>query len=222
MDDAKKIRGLLFDFDGVLANTMRDHFIAWNWALKGYNASIAGEAFYPLEGMPVPVMAREICNSSGVSGEFAEELSRLKDHYYLTNHQFSFYTGVEKCVFALHAKGVPMAIVSGGRGERIRASTSKDFLNKFAAIITAESTPRGKPYPEAYLKGAECIGVPANECVVVENAPLGIQAAKSAGAYCIAITSTMPRVMLTGADEIVDSFADFTQTPMIRTLLGSM
>lgn len=220
MNDAKKIRGILFDFDGVLADTMKDHFAAWNWALKRHNASILAEKFYPLEGMPVSFMAREICQEAGVSVAFAEELLRHKEDYYLTHHRFSFYAGVEQCIFDLQRKNVPMAIVSGGSDERIRASTPGDFLNKFAAIITSKSAMRGKPFPDAYLMGAECIGVRPDECVVAENAPLGVRAAKSAGAYCIAITSTMPSAMLEGADEVVDSFAAFTKTPIIHMLLG--
>lgn len=214
----KNIRGILFDFDGVLADTMNDHFAAWNEALKQHGASVAPEVFFPLEGMPVPETAREMCRQAGVSDAMADEIMHRKERYYLTHHQCSFYPGVEECVLALHAKGVPMAIVSGGREERIRSSVPAEFLNKFAALIGSGSTPRGKPFPDPYLQGAQALGLGAGECVVVENAPLGIRAAKSAGAYCIAIASTVSREKLAGADEIIDSFAELRGTFMLKQL----
>lgn len=218
MIDTQNIQGILFDFDGVLADTMNDHFTAWSEALKQHGAFVLPEHFFSLEGMPVPAMAREICRRAGINGAKAEEVMRHKERYYLAHHRYALYPGVEEYIFALHANGVPMAIVSGGREERICASVPEVFLNKFTALVGCESTPRGKPFPDPYLKGAEKLGVRAPECAVVENAPLGIQAAKSAGAYCIAIASTVSRDMLAGADEIVDSFASLRRVVRIQQL----
>ncbi|MBI2056329.1 MAG: HAD family phosphatase [Candidatus Sungbacteria bacterium] len=215
-----KFRGVLFDFDGVLADTMRDHFAAWNYALGRFDAAVAADIFYALEGMPVALMAQTVCERAGVGGANAEEILRVKEEYYLSHNHFSLYPGVEEYITLFRKKNVPMAIVSGGRLDRIQKSTPQYFLSHFDAVVTGEQTARGKPFPDAYLEGARRLGIDAESCIVVENAPLGVSAAKGAGAYCIAITSTMPRLALKDADEVVDSFEALMNTIPIGALLA--
>ena len=137
----------------------------------------------------------------------------------LKNHRLVFYPSVKEFIDLLHSRDIPIAIVSGGRSERIRSSAPSVFLDKFKTIITAESTKRGKPFPDPYLEGARLLGFEAEDCIVVENAPLGIRSAKAAGAYCIAIASTVRRVKLREADEIVDVFQDLRDLISIRQFL---
>ena len=203
-----KFKGVLFDFDGVLADTMEDHFSAWNHALGVYKVMIARDDFFPLEGMPVMAMASEICRITGADPAISQTILKNKDGHYLKNHQFRLYPGVEEIIDKLHREKTPLGIVSGGRRERITASVRADFLNKFKTLIAGEDTPRGKPFPDPYEEAARRIGCKAPECVVVENAPLGIRAAKAAGAYCIAIASTVSREKLQEADTVIDSFTD--------------
>lgn len=216
---AKNYKGILFDFDGVLADTMGDHYAAWNHALSFYNTTVLRENFFPLEGMPVALMAGEICKSAGISPSCSQELLKNKDEYYLKKSKTIFYPFVEEFIDLLHSRDIPMAIVSGGRYERIRYSTPPAFLEKFKALITAESTKRGKPHPDPYLEGARLLGLEAEDCIVVENAPLGIQSAKAAGACCLAVASTVERAKLQEADEIVDAFQDLCGLTSIRPFL---
>ena len=95
------------------------------------------------------------------------------------------------------------------------------FLERFQAIVTGEDTTVGKPSPEPYLRGAEKLGVRPEACIVVENAPIGIESAKRAGAYCIALCTTVSREALRQADEIVDSFEALREVPLITQLLAS-
>lgn len=220
MIDKKKFKGFLFDFDGVLADTMEDHFRAWNHALDAHHAGIATQDFFSLEGMPVSIMAGEICARAGVDRARAPELLEKKDAYYLRHHtQAKLYPLVEETIGRLYEKKIPMAIVSGGRYARIAVSTPVAFLEKFSAVVTGEKTPRGKPYPDPYLEGARLLSLKPQQCIVVENAPLGIQAAKAAGAYCIAIASTVEKQMLEDADEIIDMFSKLSSLPLVQELL---
>ncbi|GAI93777.1 unnamed protein product, partial [marine sediment metagenome] len=109
-------------------------------------------------------------------------------------------------------------IVTAGLSERVHNSVPLKFLSKFDVVITGDKTIRGKPFSDPYLKGAEELGLKPEECIVVENAPLGIQAAKSAGAYCIAICSTLDRSYLEEADEIVEKFEDLNTLDFIKQL----
>ena len=77
-------------------------------------------------------------------------------------------------------------------------------------FITAEDVKEGKPHPEAYLKGAEILGVRPEDCVVVEDAPSGIQAGKVAGMTVIAVATTHEEDELSGADAVVNSLAEIS------------
>lgn len=212
-------RAILFDFDGVLAVTMEDHFRAWQKALGDYGVNLDPKEYFPFEGVALRELAKKYCKEKGVDPARAAEILKNKERYYLTEHKFRFYPGVKKFIRMLSSKGVLRAIVTTGLRERVFESTPKDFLSQFSVIVTGEDAARGKPFPDSYLKAAELLEVPILECVVVENSPTGITAAKTAGAYCIGISSTLSRAALRDADVVIDSFRDLPQTPVIKELL---
>lgn len=212
-------KGILFDFDGVLARTMEDTYRAWRKALLDFGAEITGKQFYPLEGMRLQEVAATLCAVHGISADM-QEILKKKEAYYLEDHSFSLYPGVEYLVRRLGQRKIPMGIVTAGGIERIQKTLSSDFLGKFTAIITNESGGRGKPYPDPYLTGAEGIGVLPQECIVVENAPLGIRSAKAADMYCIAIASTVAPEALKEADEVVERFDDVLHTAPVQSLFS--
>jgi beta-phosphoglucomutase-like phosphatase (HAD superfamily) len=78
----------------------------------------------------------------------------------------------------------------------------------FDCIITSEEAVNSKPHPEPYLKASSGLKIAPKECLVIENAPLGIEAAKSAGMKVVAITSTLAREKLKSADWVVDSLSE--------------
>lgn len=213
-------RAILFDFDGVLAATMEDHFAAWQKALHDYGANLGADEYFPFEGVALRELARKYCEEKGIDPARAAEILKKKEEYYLAEHQFRFYPGVKEFIRVLSSKGIPRAIVTTGLRQRIFGSVPKDFLDEFSVVVTGDDAARGKPFPDLYLKGAELLGVPASECIVVENSPTGITAGKTAGAYCIGISSTLPRGALRDADVIIDAFKDLPQTPVIKELLG--
>jgi len=88
------------------------------------------------------------------------------------------------------------------------AAVGEELLRKFDVVLTSEDVPRGKPHPDPYLEAARRLGVRPEECLVVENAPMGIRAAKAAGMRCLAVLSTLGPEDLDGADYFVDRIAD--------------
>lgn len=214
-------RGILFDFDGTLADTMEDNYRAWRHALYAAGADIGREEYFLLEGMKLAEVARTLCEKHGIAAADYGAVARSKEAYYAENHTFRFYPEVERCIAAFAAAGMPMAIVTAGLYDRIVRSAPADFLNRFKAVVTGEMTERNKPFPDPYLKAAEMIGVPIGGCLVVENAPLGIRSAKAAGAPCVAIASTLDPRLLSEADAVVARFADLADLPVFRSVLES-
>jgi beta-phosphoglucomutase len=214
-----KIKAILFDFDGTLADTMEDLFSAWKKSFLKFGIEIKKEDYFPLEGTKVLEVAKIISDKYGLNAE-PEELVRLKNEFYLQDNSFSFYPGVVGFIDALHNKGVTKAIVSASQREKLEKTVSKSFLDKFDAIITSEDYALGKPNPEPYQKAMSKLGLTPAECIVVENAPLGIESAKAAGCYCIAVSSTLPKEFLKKADAVIDKFNNLRNLEIIKELIN--
>lgn len=207
----EKIKGILFDFDGVLAKTMEDNYKAWKSAMKDFGANLKGSDYYPLEGIPVKDIAIKFCQKFNINESFCKEIVDKKERYYLRNHHFEFYPGVEKFIDLLKSKKILLGLVTAALSERLQNTVSENFLKKFDTIVSGERTPRGKPYPDPYLQGLSDLNLTSDECVVIENAPMGIKSAKKANLYCFAVCSTLDKSFLKEADEIVEEFKDLSK-----------
>ena len=201
-------KGVLFDFDGTLADTMEDNFKAWIHVLSLYGISITPEEYFPYEGMPLREFAGEIFKKNNIEISDISEIVQKKDSYYLKNNSFALYPGVEDLVKTISQNGIKTAIVTAGRRARVEISAGIEFISLFDGVVTAEMYERGKPNPDPFLQAANLIGCKPEDCLVIENAPLGIKSAKAAGMFCIAIPSTVGKEMLYEADEIIDKIGD--------------
>jgi beta-phosphoglucomutase len=213
------IKAVLFDFDGTLAKTMEDHFESWKRAMADYGVMIKPNDYYVLEGLRVFELPERFFKMYQTKPRDEGKILQNKEKYYLERHNFELYPGAKELIERLFQKKVPMGVVTAGLSERLAKSTPNGFLGKFNVVVTGRDTKKGKPSPDPYLKGAEQLGVKPEECIVIENAPLGIEAAKKAGTYCIAICSTLGRDYLKQADEIIDSFSDLDHSKKIEQLL---
>ncbi len=208
---------ILFDFDGTLAKTMEDHFQAWQFVLKGYGISLTPEEYYPVEGTSMLELAKTYLKKGVKCGIAPQEIVKKKDDYYLKNYKFELYPGVLEWI-PLLSKKIPLGIVTSGLKNRINQSVPKDFLDYFKVLITADDTEQGKPFPDPYLAGAKSLGVLPADCIVIENAPIGIQAAKTAGCHCVAVCSTLKKSYLKDADEVVESFNSLPGLKILKEL----
>lgn len=100
------------------------------------------------------------------------------------------------------------AVVTSGARRFALARLAGAGLPPPRTLVSAEDVRQGKPSPEGYLRAAELLGIAAHECLVVEDAPPGIQAAKTAGATVVALTTTHPAEALADADVVLSSLAD--------------
>ncbi len=108
----------------------------------------------------------------------------------------------------LLAGPIPVAIVTSGSYELASARLAGAGLERPAVLISADDVERGKPDPEPFTLGARAIGAPPERCLVLEDAPSGIAAARAAGIPVAALRTTHPDADLAGADFVLDSLAD--------------
>jgi len=198
----EKIDAVLFDFDGTLADTMQDLFWAWKRAFEYFGIEIKKEDYFPLEGMKVSEIAKTISKKYNLFTDSLKILE-LKEKYYLEKYSFSLYPGVLDLISSLKDRKIKIAIVSASPLRKLIKTVPEEFLSKFDVIISGDDTKEGKPNPEPYLMAMKKLNVLPSECLVIENSPLGIKSAKSAGAYCIAVTTTLEKEFLQGADKII-------------------
>ena len=199
-------KGILFDFDGVIVNSMHQHYEAWIKAFAEKGVSFEKEEFFLLEGQGVPQIVKMLAEPRGLVEQDMLDLIEAKAKYYYTLDQVLFYDHFLVMLENLKQKHIPMAVVTGGNKERVSKVINEYFSGVFDAFVTIDDVENGKPHPEPFIKGAEKLSLNTKECIVVENAPMGVTAAKTAGCTVIAIKTTLKEKHLINADFIFNTF----------------
>jgi beta-phosphoglucomutase len=206
--DWANIEAVLLDFDGVLMQSIEDHHRSWNEVFRAYGATIGWEEFCVLEGQSLFAISRQLCRQHDIDETKAEEIGRAKNDVYLNTANPKLYDDVYPFLELLRKDSIAMALVTGAHRDRFERSVNADFLTYFDAVITADDVTYTKPEPEPFLKAAKKLGLTSDQCVVIENAPLGITSAKRAGMRCIALRTTLSESFLSEADLIFHNLGE--------------
>ena len=174
-------RGLIFDCDGTLADTMPLHWRAWQMITQRHNLHFPEDRFYSLGGVP----SRDILKM------LAEEQGRSLDHIAVAHEKENAYLPMMADVEPIHAVveiakanhgKIPMAVASGGTQPIIVGVLEHlKIRHLFSAVVTSEMVKNQKPAPDIFLEAARRIGVEAKFCRGFEDTDLGMQAIRSAG-----------------------------------------
>jgi len=201
-------KGILFDFDGVTVDSMHQHYDAWSQAFAEKDVSFEKEDFFQLEGQGLPKIARMQGEQHGLEEQEILDIIVKKVRYYYSLHETKFYDYFLTMMQNLKNKNIPMAVVTGGQRERVFSILDEYFPGIFKNAVTIDDVENGKPHPEPFLKGAEMLKLDPKECIVIENAPLGITSAKRAGCLVIAVKTTLTEEYLGEADFVFDTFRE--------------
>jgi HAD superfamily hydrolase (TIGR01509 family) len=202
------IRAVIFDFDGVLADTMFDNCKAWQEAFALYGFQMDAIEYYRLEGMGRFQIAEYFIEKYLLEPSIKKNLVEAKEMNYKKNNSFKYYDFVNEIFSFLNEKGISTAIVTGASKTRIKEHLDENISQYLKALVTADDVINTKPNPEPYLTAAAMLGMNPNECLVIENAILGIDSAKSAGCHCFALETTLSADYLAKADEVFGSHED--------------
>ncbi len=210
------MEGLFFDFDGVTARSFEYHFHAWRQVLPVMGVEPDSLVVRLNEGSSAWKIAQALCRKAGVEidEEEAKKLAAAKNEIFRAGQKPEVYAEVFTALAYARQQGIKTALVTGSSHENLAYVLGEEGLGKFDLVIREGDYEQGKPKPEPYLTAAERLAVPPQECVVVENAPLGIVSAKNAGMYCIALTTTLQAELLESADLILPNhhaFLDWLQ-----------
>lgn len=186
----KKFAALLFDFDGTIADTMPAHFQAWNKALDTYGLTLSLEQHFKWAGRPTREILKLLAQEHQVDIPFEAFSKAKEEHYFNSIATVQGILPIIEIIKSFHGK-VLMAVVSGSRHKPIEATMKQLNLTKyFSAIIAAEDYINGKPAPDCFLQAALALNIQPQDCLVFEDAELGIQAAEAAGMACLRVVQT--------------------------------
>lgn len=202
------IRGLLFDFDGVIADSLEPHMAAWQQLLPALGVVPESAVLRQHEGEPAWRIATEFFARAGrtLDPEQARQLAAAKNELFRGQPPPPVYPELPAILDWAELAGVKKAVVTGTVRQNIEHVIGPLML-RFEAIIGDGEYPRPKPHPDPYLAGARRLNLAPGECVVIENAPMGIRAAKAAGIFCVALETTLEPSFLQMADLILPGHA---------------
>jgi beta-phosphoglucomutase len=204
------IHTVLFDLDGVLIDSMPHHVRAWQEEFAAWGVQVDPLIFRLREGEKAAATLAFAAQEYGLvlTEPQAHQFVESKRHRYRKTAPKHLIEGAVDVLKTLRNIGIKTALVTGSIRRNLDHSISEDEQNLFDAIITADLCHHGKPDPEPYLRAVETLNMTPQHCLAVENAPLGIQSAKSAGVFVLALTSTLPTKYLKSANSIIDDLSD--------------
>ncbi len=202
-----EIEAVIWDMDGVLADTAPHHLRAWQEIFSKRGINFTEADFKRGFGIRNDAIIRNILGKQVTKDEI-EAIAREKEKAFrrIIGQNMSPLPDALRLLQSLDEHGVRMAIASSTTIENIRLIIGGlGIASCFKAVVTGHDVTEGKPSPQVFLLAAQRLGVDPKNCVVVEDAVAGVVAAKSAGMYCLAVTNTHPREKLKEADLIVDT-----------------
>lgn len=191
---AHRLKAVFFDQDGVLYNSMPYHAESWAWAMTKHGLPYTAMECYRNEGRTSTGVIQEHHQQiygTDASPELIEAIYKDKTEHFteMTGGFPGIIPDVDKVLQYLRSQGVQCWVVTGSGQRDLINALNKTFDNVFTGIISSFDVKKGKPDPEPYLKAWERSGFKKEECLVVENAPLGVRAAKAAGLFTCAVNT---------------------------------
>lgn len=206
------LRAVIFDWDGVVVDSSRHHERSWEILAEQRGLPLPSDHFKRGFGKKNNFIIPDL----GWATEPAEvdALADAKENLYrslVREHGIEPLPGVHGLLAALRDEGIPAAI--GSSTERANLDLLLDLMGLrefFAAIVSGEEVAHGKPDPAIFLLAAQRLAVPAPDCLVIEDALVGIEAAHAAGMPVLAVATTNTAADLQAADAVAESLAVVT------------
>lgn len=208
-------RAVVFDFDGVLANSEPLHLQAYQEVLSEIGIALGRDEYYAsylgFDDVGAFMAVGRAHGRDWTPRDVAALIERKTVVFdQLIASSSVLYPQAAGCIERL-AAAYPLGIASGALRHEIEAILRQARLDgHFKFIVAAGDTPASKPAPDPYRRAAVLHGLPASACVAIEDSRWGIESAQGAGLRCVGITTTYPASALTTADAIVHSLDEFT------------
>jgi HAD superfamily hydrolase (TIGR01509 family) len=205
------IEAILFDLDGLMFDSEPHSLASWEAVLAGRGIALDQLTIDSILGLRIDATARTLIDKYHLS-DTVPELSDAKTEYqiaHLAGHVPAM-PGLFELLDEIDQRGLRKAIASSGIRRYVEAVLRVNgLLDRFSVIITGDQVAHGKPAPDVFLAAARALNVEPSGCLVLEDAPNGVQAAKTAGMTCFAVPDhSVARLDLSQADRVFASLND--------------
>jgi HAD superfamily hydrolase (TIGR01509 family) len=216
------LKALIFDMDGVLVDSMPFHAAAWKKAFLDMGMVIQDEDIYAIEGSNprngLPLLIRkarkepEAFDFETITAIYRQEFNRI--------FKLKAFDGMRECLELLKSRFL-LSVVSGSDRFIVNRIIDQLFPDVFDTVVTGDDVLNSKPDPDPFLKAVELLNVGKKECIVIENAVLGVEAAKKADIYCIGVPTYVKPSELDRADLVVGDHQKLMEHLLsLETLFG--
>jgi len=216
------VLGVIFDVDGVLVDSYAAHFESWQRLGRELGVTMSEEQFVATFGRKSHEIIVEFWPHLVSSDRRVREIDDRKEELFreIIAANFPAMDGAVELIDALHTAGFVLAVGSSGPPENVGLVLDQlGRRDKFRAVVTGRDVTRGKPDPQVFAIAAEWLNLPPAQCLVVEDAPAGVAAAKAAGAKCLGLASAgRDPAALAAADRVVRSLRDASVDDVLALL----
>lgn len=215
---SQKIRAVIFDMDGVLTDSEPLINAAAIQMFKEKGLTVQPEDFLPFVGTGEERYVGGVAEKYNFPLDAAAGKQRTYEIYLdFVTSQLETFPGVHELISTCRKLGLKIAVASSADRIKVVANLQKieHPVDSWDAVVTGESVQHKKPAPDIFLLAARRLGVAPEECVVVEDAVNGIQAAKAAGMRCVAVCHTLAAHLLHEADIAREKISDVTLTDLV-------
>ncbi|MDR7664476.1 HAD family phosphatase [Methanosarcina sp. Z-7115] len=198
------LKALIFDMDGVLVDSMPFHAAAWKKAFLDMGMEIQDRDIYAIEGSNprtgLPLLIRkarrepDAYDFETITSIYRQEFKRI--------FELKAFDGMKECLEVLKTRFL-LSVVSGSDRSIVYGIVDRLFPGIFDTVVTGDDITNSKPHPDPFLKAVKLLKVRREECVIIENAILGVEAAKKAEIYCIGVPTYVEPWQLDRADLVV-------------------
>ncbi|MCI8999320.1 MAG: HAD-IA family hydrolase [Muribaculaceae bacterium] len=210
-------KAALIDMDGTLYDSMKNHTASWHRLMTVAGINCTREEFYLYEGRTGASTINQLIRREwgrDATDEEKERLYKQKTQYFNQLPPVQPMPGAREMVEVLKAVGLERVLVTGSGQNSLLNRISSDFPGLFTEglRVTSRDVTHGKPHPEPFIRAMQLAHVTPSQSIVVENAPLGVEAGDRAGAFTIGVTTgPIPReeMIKAGAAIVFDSMPEF-------------
>lgn len=209
--EANVLQAVIFDMDGVLVDSEPMIRAAAVKLFDEIGQTVSERDFMDFTGMGENRFIGGVAERYGVSLDIEEAKRRLYEIYgEIIQGNLPPLDGAIDFMKKARDRGLKLAVATSADMTKVRQNLGEIGIppEHFDACVTGNDIEHKKPAPDIFLAAAAKLGIPAQNCLVVEDAVSGVQAAKSAGCRCLALTTTFPRYELAQADWISNTLAD--------------